>query len=518
MKFYSQTWYIFEAKRNTMKKNLSFLLLLVPSIFFAQNWMPVVPGETYNYRLQDSAYITQTIRVDSMKKVGNDSVFYLNRVLQWFVFPGDPILGIDTLAIGFQNQGQFLGQTMTKTPNGDLVFHAENVFFDTTFIIRPFANVGETWLAVPDENITATIVSVTQGDVLGEPDSLKTIQFDNGATWVLSKQHGLVQCPDFYTNNLRANLSGLEAKGLGDRLYRFDDFFDFNVGDVLEYSSYSSGLWGSRNQIFKRTILEKSVTPDTFHYTVRQITKTTSVGWNSGTTYEDKIISVDYSRSEYSKLASYNQQLISLSSSLWFSHTDFSYASFFEHGIRLGRKSSPFGQPIFCSVLKVPKDHNDPAFGLPDGLGCGSGALSEAIQYYEEFRPLLGKVGLTVSVVDNFYSEWLTGAIIQGDTVWGSISPDWLFTSVEETNKDKTPLKLYPNPAQDFVLVECSECANNPYTVEIFGAENKLFHAVETTGQAATQRIDLTGLPTGFYFIIVRWKGGTGQGKMVKTN
>lgn len=238
MKFYSQTWYIFEAKRNTMKKNLSFLLLLVPSIFFAQNWMPVVPGETYNYRLQDSAYITQTIRVDSMKKVGNDSVFYLNRVLQWFVFPGDPILGIDTLAIGFQNQGQFLGQTMTKTPNGDLVFHAENVFFDTTFIIRPFANVGETWLAVPDENITATIVSVTQGDVLGEPDSLKTIQFDNGATWVLSKQHGLVQCPDFYTNNLRANLSGLEAKGLGDRLYRFDDFFDFNVGDVLEYSSY----------------------------------------------------------------------------------------------------------------------------------------------------------------------------------------------------------------------------------------------------------------------------------------
>lgn len=176
-----------------MKENFLLLCLLAPCCLFSQNWMPVVPGETYHYRLDDSAYISHTIRVDSTKKIGDDSVFYLNRILQWY-YLSTPT---DTLAIALRDQGQFLGKTMTKTPNGQLVFHAENFFFDTSFVIRPLVNPGESWLAVPGENITATVTSVVQGEVLGESDSLKTIQFDNGATWLLSKNHGLISCPDF---------------------------------------------------------------------------------------------------------------------------------------------------------------------------------------------------------------------------------------------------------------------------------------------------------------------------------
>ena len=500
-----------------MKKQLLFFCLLAPLGLFAQNWMPIVPGETYHYRLPDSTHITHTIRVDSVKNVGGDSVFYLNRVLRWHEFPDDWFFPTDTFLVPFRNQGQFLGKMMTKTANGELIFHTENFLFDTTFIIRPLANIGESWLAIPGENISATVISVIQGEVLGEPDSLKTIQFDNGAEWVISQNHGLVRCPDFYTNNLSVNLSGLETKGLGDRLYKFEEFFDFNVGDVLEYGTSYTGISGWASGKIKRTILEKLTSPDTFHYQMHERKVTTFGGLNSGTTFKEDTISIYYARSQYSKLEAYNRQIVRIQvSPTYFNPNDFSYATPFENGIQFGRKSVPFIYNPFCPVFKIPDDPDDIAFHLEDALTCSPGGIFGADGYFEEFRPKLGRVSFSASVIDNTYYESLRGAIIQGDTVWGAISPDWAFTAVKNLNVEKTDLKIFPNPVVDFAWIEIPAAAEKPHLIQVFGADGRLLKTVETVVQNEKAQIDLSGLPDGFLLIVVHGENNIWRGKLHK--
>ncbi len=286
---------------------LSPAFLLFPCFLFAQNWLPVVPGETYHYRLSDSAHITHSVRVDSIKTQGGDSVFYLNRVVKTYVIPD----GIDTIWLPMYKQGQFLGQTMTKKADGRLIFEAQNYFFDTSIVVRPNASVGESWLAISDGNINAIVTSITEGQVLGATDSLKTIQFGNGATWVLSKNHGLVSIPDFNAGNSIATLSGLENQGIGDRLYRFKDFFEFNIGDVFQYSAYADGMSGSTETFSKWTILEKQIaSEDTFQYLVQRSRKIIRTGMYNDVSYMQDSPKIQFFRKDYKNAESYNGQII----------------------------------------------------------------------------------------------------------------------------------------------------------------------------------------------------------------
>lgn len=496
-----------------MKKNLLLLCFLAPCCLSAQNWMPVVPGETYHYRLEDSAFITHTIRVDSTKKIGNDSVYYLNRILQWYF----PVTPTDALAVALRNQGQFLGKTMTKTPDSQFVFQAENYFFDTTFILRPLANPGESWLAVPGENITATVTAVVLGEVLGEPDSLKTIQFGNGAQWVLSKNHGLVRCPDFNSNNLPASLSGLETKGIGDRLYRFEDFFDFNAGDVYEYASFYQGIFGTETTITKYTILAKETMSDTFRYQMHRIMKITLSGFNDDIIYKADTVITQFVRPKYLRTDAYNSQLISLSTNLYFNN-QFSWTRYFKDGIQSGEISSSFTQPIKCPVLKIPDDFDDPVFYIDDALTCSPGWMWGADRYFEEFRPKLGRVKMRLAVIDNTLYEDLTGSIVQGDTIWGNISPDWIFTATKNLHESKNELKLYPNPAMDFISLEIPESSDNPLAVQVFDAAGRLLRTTDVAGQKDKIQVDLSGLPAGFFMIIVRSESEIWRGKLHKIN
>jgi hypothetical protein len=281
-------------KQNIKTMKLTNLLfLLFPCGLFAQNWMPVAPNETYHYRLADSAYITHSIRVDSSKIVGADVVYYLNRVLKYEGPVGDQI--------AFYKQGQFLGKTMTQKPDGSLVFESGNIFFDTSIVIFPQANLGETWLAVAEDNITASVISIQEGEVVGIQDSLKIIQFSNGAQWVLSKNYGLLSAPDFNQGNLTATLSGLEDQELGDRLYRFEDFFEYSVGDVFESQSYFSGQFGWSDTRIKTRILEKTILPEGFQYLVEKKQKTVTGGLSSGTTLSISNEPMLYLRQSYKK-------------------------------------------------------------------------------------------------------------------------------------------------------------------------------------------------------------------------
>ncbi|MBL7806433.1 MAG: hypothetical protein JNN28_01370, partial [Saprospiraceae bacterium] len=62
-------------------KLLLLPLLCLPFWAFSQNWLPVVPGETQHYRLPDSNHITHSLRIDSTKQSGNNTIYYLNRII-----------------------------------------------------------------------------------------------------------------------------------------------------------------------------------------------------------------------------------------------------------------------------------------------------------------------------------------------------------------------------------------------------------------------------------------------------
>lgn len=479
-----------------------FLFLLFPVGLFAQNWMPVVPGETYHYRLANAGHITHSIRVDSSKTVGADVVHYLNRVLKYEGPVGDQI--------AFYKQGQFLGKTMTQKPDGSLVFASDNIFFDTSIVVFPGAYLGQTWLAVAESGVMASVISVDEDPALGVQDSIKTILFSNGAEWILSKNYGLLGASDFNQTNQWVFLSGLENQGIGDRLYRFEDFFDYEVGDVIESLSYYSGQFGWAYSRFKTTVLEKTVLPEGFQYLVEIKSKTVTGGMVSDTTLSISTENKQYLKQDYKYVDAYNHQIIPAP---FFDH-HFSFATHFEGGIYLGNTYSSSDNPEFCSILGVPEDPNNPLSYFDDALDCTLGDEANVYYYYEEYRPKIGRVNYGYSILDNSFNEVITGAVIQGDTIWGSITPDWSFTETAEPVA-YSKLVVSPNPSSGFASVQIPE-----------GVESALIHVYSTDGMSVqtvdyqsseSLYLDLSSLPNGMYWVILRSDDRVWHERLVKT-
>ena len=66
-----------------MKKlviNLVLTLFLIHNVQ-AQNWQPINKFDKYNYQIDTTDYITNTIWADSVHLSGEDSVFCLNRIM-----------------------------------------------------------------------------------------------------------------------------------------------------------------------------------------------------------------------------------------------------------------------------------------------------------------------------------------------------------------------------------------------------------------------------------------------------
>lgn len=479
---------------------LTFLLMLPFVPLCAQNWMPLIAGETQHYRLGNAQHITHSLRIDSVKLAGGDTVFYLNRVLERVLFPLAPG---DSLFVPFPGQGQFLGQTMVRKPDGSLVLAAERILFDTTIILRPWDDPGSSWLAVPESQMMATVLSVTEDLVLGEADSLKTIQFDNGVHWVLSRRHGLVSCPD--PNGAGTiHLSGLEKKQLGDRLYRFDDFFDFQVGDVFEYSGYVFSLSGSTNFTEQYTILEKLADPEKNAYFAEYRWHRLRQGGNPGLTVGIDTVWWTFNRSDYANIATFPRQLIPIANHYFLGQNVFSETRYFENGLRLG---SPFFQypdnenEGYCAVLWE-QSGTDPALEpFLDALECTGQS------YFEEFTLGLGRTAYHIGIIDNTISEYLRGAVIQGDTV-GEISPDWLFSGVKTPVLDQQAFAAYPNPAYDRITIRPASDRYQPLWITLHDALGREVRRFGAQNSNAGTVLDLAGLPGGMHFIRVQCAAG----------
>lgn len=484
-----------------MKKIYTALALLSLTVghLLAQNWSPLLVSETHHFRLPNAQHITHTLRIDSTTALPNGSmVFHLNRVMRRWTE--------EDSAYAWVSQGQFLGQTATRMADGRWVFygvHKLNTIQDFTVI--PTASLGQSWAV--NSGQTASVTAVSWGEILGEPDSLKTIQFSSGAVWVLSKSHGLVSCPDPFSGSQVVQLSGLETKQLGDRLYRFDDFFPYEVGDVLEFTSSAYNFLGWKGEHSKQVVIKKAVLPNSVTYTMRRKSKMSSTGFggNQSWVVNDTTKWVIYPSVNYLNIGAYPNQV---SQPEWGAGQVL--ATMFDGGLRIGVDCPNPGEGCYCVYHEMQPE--DDRFGTPNLL------VSYGGKFYDEYRKGVGRVAFHVNVIDDQRDWNLLGAVVQGDTVWGKISPDWLFTSTQTPGEDDRLLRVTPNPAQDEAFVQLPETfRQGPLMVQILSSEGQLLRQWAAQPEGNVLQIDLTDIPPQICTVMLRASEGVWHGRVIRS-
>ncbi|MDR3679389.1 MAG: T9SS type A sorting domain-containing protein [Flavipsychrobacter sp.] len=261
-----------------MRRLLLLLSLCISYTAFAQNYNCFTPATRQFFVNSDTnAYYKggylRGMRIDSVKQVGNTTVYYPFHTARGTY--GYQLPSLDT------NGGSWLGKRVVQEPDGTFLF--DNYWGDTV-IIKTQANVGDTWMLYNDTThwyYTATMTSKGIMTVLGVPDSEKTIKiaaYKNGSintadplndlNIIITKNHGFAQVCDLYMFPMHR--PGIAYSGGFDyytdvsiegystyigyyppNKYNFtynlvdyhnpteEEINNFNVGDVFEYNSYS---------------------------------------------------------------------------------------------------------------------------------------------------------------------------------------------------------------------------------------------------------------------------------------
>lgn len=246
-----------------MKKHLPVALLffLIQSSL-AQNWSVINLSDKFNYRLDNDPIITATIWTDSVEANGNDSVFYLNRIMcdTCVTIVGGPLF-CDTCYAAI-NRPQFFQRKISASPYGIVNF------LDTgNIVLNTHAQLNDSWLFDSTWNISATVIAFGMDSVFGNYDSVKTILLTSGDTIIQSENYGTIQFPKNYGMNSYYRLVGIEGRNLGEQVPKFFDFFDIHPGDQFEYHSRGSiGADCSYWEIIQYTITSRSQAGDSITF------------------------------------------------------------------------------------------------------------------------------------------------------------------------------------------------------------------------------------------------------------
>ena len=248
-----------------MRKGYSLLLLLLCfSWVSAQNWAPINTTDKYNYKLDGSDVPTNTLWVDSAIEIGIDSVFYINRT---FTQIADTIINYKHFKTLLKNQPQFLQRVVKRDSTGIYHFNSPG-----NFVYIPNASLNDSWLFDSTNSLSVTVTLVDTSTVLGVIDSIKVLRISNGGEIIVSKDYGFIKYPFDNTNQRYYRLVGVEGRNLGEKVAGFNDFFNFDIGDIFEYRQSSSAVWdappyiGNATQLEKLKIIGKQVRNDTMSY------------------------------------------------------------------------------------------------------------------------------------------------------------------------------------------------------------------------------------------------------------
>lgn len=90
------------------------------------------------------------------------------------------------------------------------------------------------------------------------------------------------------------------------------------------------------------------------------------------------------------------------------------------------------------------------------------------------------------------------------------------FTILEEAGVENVTdgrVNVYPNPATDYVTVECESPIKS---VALFGADGRQVVNAPVDGTSTVCKVDLNGMPSGYYVIVAETENGTVRTPLLK--
>lgn len=420
---------------------LFFLLVAVISAnaLFAQNWSLINKNYTYNYKLDVIGQIQSTIFADSLQVDGNDTTFFLNRIISECDTCPSP-----SVDFYLKNQPQFL---LRQVLVSDGVYHFSG---PSEFVIKPYALLNESWQFDTALNYMATVTAVGNSLTFNEPDSFKLITLTNGDNIVVSKKFGILQFPSL-TNNDIFTLKGIKGPNVGTVVPLFYAFFNFNVGDVFQYETVE-GHFGANfivdHELKKVSILARTYSQGVFTYQARVQTKSWTDAFKSVQvefTLEDYIDTIVYTDSATHICNAYNQKAIpnfnlidpaSQPDSIMFGQVNcfIDYDDLWVKGMEFSNTPSNNPKQIFYS-----SQYDDPSLH-PDLL---TPASYDNFEY--RFKSGLGEMVLSWVLPDKDFSRKLIGWVKNGDTI-GTVYGDLFYLSMDDMDEKENGLSIFPNP------------------------------------------------------------------------
>lgn len=474
-------------------KNFVLLITLISSLgISAQNWSPINLSSEYNYKIDTAQLITNTIFVDSFNVSGNDSIYYLNRIMT----------NCDTCSntsYKLKNQPQFLMRLVIKKTDSLFIFQDS-----IEFRIKPLKTLGESWMYDSTNNTTAVIDSLYTQIVFDIVDSIKRITLSNNQTIILSKSFGILRFP--YVNNNYFVLLGVKNNTLtfGEQLPRFWDFFNYEINDILQWKDYSycgGGAHSSNTTYFKGTVLSKSIIGDTISYQIQ--------GKKHYRHYND-FQGVTITKDSFNLTLTYIDSTQHLSNAYPNQvHNIFSGSSYEAYTPTILYKENELQKKLidfYYSPYK-PSTGNDSNIITPAGYSHPLGKKSL-------FTIGLGECVTYSPGISCINIQCMEGRIHLGDTI-GTIYPDSFYgIDVEEeeeiiNEQNNNDLIIYPNP------VSAQLSINNKltiYKINITDVSGRLIMTIKENISV----INVTNLPSGVYFIKIDTDIGSVTSKFVK--
>lgn len=483
----------FEVDYQIVLKKIIFLIFVLYSTgSFSQNWQPVNPAYRCNYQTDTSAFISNTILVDSVKVENGDSVFYLNRVAV-------AVMNQSWDYYAMTNLPQFLQRKMIKESNG--FYH----FYDTlSFCINPFATINDTWLYDTLNSITATLFQQGIDSLFGILDSVKYIYLSTGDTIILSKNYGIVRFPNGYGQNHFYELKGVEGPDVGEQVPGFWEFFDFNVGDELQYESGSWAMCAQDHYSFKHKIVSKNISGDTItYYTEKFLTGLyynscmSPPEWDFYSFHGPSMLQFINSKTDLFNAC--NNQIVSIN--------NYGLSSSFTGSGCI----NPYTETNIYVIQKLKNDQN----GLIKECYQAQYLCNDTSDLYYvcsgetvliTFVEGLGEVNHQIMGFEWSLGESLVGYVKNGDTV-GNLTPDSLWLYTNQNNSSKTVISIYPNPASGILYLESHE---QWAVAEIIDLNGKVVKRAEGN------EIDISDLRNGLYAIRIHTTKGVVTRKFVK--
>lgn len=464
-----------------MKKNfLIFALTFISYYSFAQDYISIKQEQTTYFEN------IKTIRIDSVTS-SSDTIFYHNfRMMR------------ESSEIGCYNRfgASWTGQSIIILPNSYNLFVNKTA---DTISIKTNAVLNEQWLFytyLDGRTITASISEHTIESFLGIEDEVKTINLQvkdadgnnleddiNYKYLKLSKNYGLVRILDFYefpyeteadrlyNYLLETNIIGIG--NLGYQNYGAKEIFDYSIDDELHIHEYQYGgpYTAADDKFFIYKVIEEDSSENIITYTYDRCYKR---------------VHNDYNNPENS-FTSFTHDTVT---------TTYNFMS--DNLQELGNIScEPFlVDEYYWSFLKGKTRCDDIFDG--DNLECLSMAIFDPYVCYNYNKGLGGPYyigcGFTSPPCGRDLAYFKKGEIEHGNP--------YICGQLASINIQTSGIKIYPNPAQNFIIIEYYNTNNQQVKIEIGNILGK--NVIQTTSNNQQTRINITQLKKGVYFIHIK--------------